>query len=108
MGPPGDPFRPLRSDHVLCADQPIAMVVAETFEDARDAAALVTAVYAEEENKLYVKRGKTDVGDAEAICEAVTRPTMRSRPPSRWSNRWRYRCTERLICWSASAPSWST
>lgn len=47
VGPPGDPFRPLRSDHVLCADQPIAMVVAETFEDARDAAALVTAVYAE-------------------------------------------------------------
>ncbi len=25
----------------------------------------------------YVKRGKTDAGDAEAICEAVTRPTMR-------------------------------
>ena len=27
--------------------------------------------------KPYVKRGKTDPGDAEAICEAVTRPTMR-------------------------------
>jgi transposase len=26
--------------------------------------------------KAYVKRGKTDVADAEAICEAVTRPTM--------------------------------
>jgi hypothetical protein len=26
--------------------------------------------------KPYVKRGKTDAGDAEAICEAVTRPTM--------------------------------
>lgn len=26
--------------------------------------------------KAYVKRGKTDAGDAEAICEAVTRPTM--------------------------------
>jgi len=25
----------------------------------------------------YVKRGKTDASDAEAICEAVTRPTMR-------------------------------
>ena len=24
--------------------------------------------------KPYVKRGKTDAGDAEAICEAVTRP----------------------------------
>ena len=27
--------------------------------------------------KPYVKRGKTDAGDAEAICEAVSRPTMR-------------------------------
>ena len=26
--------------------------------------------------KPYVKRGKTDAADAEAICEAVTRPTM--------------------------------
>src|ERR1700756_299585 len=27
--------------------------------------------------KAYVKRGKTDAADAEAICEAVTRPNMR-------------------------------
>ena len=27
--------------------------------------------------KAYVKPGKTDAGDGEAICEAVTRPTMR-------------------------------
>lgn len=27
--------------------------------------------------KPYVKRSKTDAADAEAICEAVTRPTMR-------------------------------
>jgi transposase len=26
--------------------------------------------------KPYVKRGKTDAADAEAICEAMTRPTM--------------------------------
>ena len=30
--------------------------------------------------KPYVKRGKTDAADAEAICEAVTRPTMRVVP----------------------------
>jgi transposase len=30
--------------------------------------------------KPYVKRGKNDVADAEAICEAVTRPTMRFVP----------------------------
>jgi transposase len=28
----------------------------------------------------YVKRGKTDAADTEAICEAVTRPTMRFVP----------------------------
>lgn len=30
--------------------------------------------------KPYVKRSKTDAADAEAICEAVTRPTMRFVP----------------------------
>ena len=30
--------------------------------------------------KPYVKHGKTDAADAEAICEAVTRPTMRFVP----------------------------
>src|SRR3712207_2293129 len=30
--------------------------------------------------KAYVKRGKDDAADAEAICEAVTRPTMRFVP----------------------------
>jgi transposase len=28
--------------------------------------------------KPYVKRGKSDAADAEAVCEAVTRPTMRA------------------------------
>ena len=30
--------------------------------------------------KPYVKRGKTDAADAEAVCEAVTRPTLRFVP----------------------------
>jgi transposase len=30
--------------------------------------------------KPYVKRSKNDVADAEAICEAVSRPTMRFVP----------------------------
>ena len=30
--------------------------------------------------KPYVKRGKTDAADAEAVCEAVTRPSMRFVP----------------------------
>jgi len=37
---------------------------------------LIPAAYV----KPYVERGKTDAADAEAICEAVTRPTMRFVP----------------------------
>jgi transposase len=37
---------------------------------------LIPAAYV----KPFVKRGKTDAADAEAICEAVTRPTMRFVP----------------------------
>ena len=37
---------------------------------------LIPAAYV----KPYVKRGKTDAIDAEAICEAVSRPTMRFVP----------------------------
>ena len=37
--------------------------------------------------KPYVKRHKNDATDAEAICEAVTRPNMRSSRPRRRSNR---------------------
>ena len=57
--------------------------------------------------KPYVKRGKTDAADAEAVCEAVTRPTMRfvPYPSSRPSSRRRCRCTGRAICWSNSVRS---
>ena len=41
-------FNPLQSDKILFSDQPIALVVAETFEQARGAANLVKTTYAEE------------------------------------------------------------
>ena len=58
--------------------------------------------------KPYVKRGKTDAADAEAICEAVTRLTCGSSRSSRPSSNRSCRSTERAICWFVSAPSWST
>ena len=33
--------------------------------------------------KAYVKRGKSDLRDAEAVCEAVQRPSMRFVPKSK-------------------------
>ena len=50
VGPPGSPFRPLHDERVLYAGQPIALVVAETFEAARDASALVRFSFSEEEH----------------------------------------------------------
>ncbi len=41
VGPPGSPFRPLYDDKVQFSGQPVALVLAETFEAARDAASLV-------------------------------------------------------------------
>jgi xanthine dehydrogenase YagR molybdenum-binding subunit len=45
VAPPGHPFRPLNSDHILFSGQPIALVVAMSYEAARDAASLVHAEY---------------------------------------------------------------
>lgn len=46
--PSGTPFRPLYNEHVLYSGQPIALVVAETFEAARYASSLVRVEYAME------------------------------------------------------------
>lgn len=57
--------------------------------------------------KPYVKRGKSDAIDAEAICEAVTRPTW-GLWRSRRSNSSPYcQSTERGASWFASAPNLS-
>lgn len=43
---PGHPFRPLESDRILFDGQPVALVVADSFEAARDAASLIQITYA--------------------------------------------------------------
>jgi xanthine dehydrogenase YagR molybdenum-binding subunit len=44
-GPPGSPFRALYDDKVMFSGQPVALVLAETFEAARYAASLVEISY---------------------------------------------------------------
>ena len=39
--------------------------------------------------KPYIRRQKNDAADAAAICEAMTRPSMRLSPCARWRTRWR-------------------
>ncbi|NUZ05888.1 xanthine dehydrogenase family protein molybdopterin-binding subunit [Piscinibacter koreensis] len=43
---PGSPFRPLYDDEIRFSGQPVALVVAESFEAARDAASLIRVEYA--------------------------------------------------------------
>jgi xanthine dehydrogenase YagR molybdenum-binding subunit len=45
IAPPGSPFRALYDDQVHFSGQPVALVVADTFENARDAAPLVKISY---------------------------------------------------------------
>lgn len=43
--PGGSPFKPLKDEHIHYSGQPVALVVAETFEAARDAASRVGVTY---------------------------------------------------------------
>ena len=63
---------------------------------------LIAPVYV----KPFVKRQKNDASDAEAICEAAQRPTMRfvAVKRARPSRRWR-RCFGPVIFWWGSAPN---
>jgi len=45
VAPPGSPFRALYDKHIVYSGQPVALVVAEDFDTARDAAALVRVTY---------------------------------------------------------------
>ncbi len=52
--PGGSPFKPFHSDGILYSGQPVALVLAETFEAARCAAALVRVDYEEEPHRTGV------------------------------------------------------
>ena len=57
--------------------------------------------------KPYVKRGKNDAADAEALCEAASRPTMRFVPVKRLSAQitsWP-RSSRRSIKWEPMKPA---
>lgn len=72
VAPPGHPFRPLHSDRILHDGQPVAFVVADSFEAARDAADLVRVVYVETEPM-------TDM--AAALPDSYVPPEKRSNIP---------------------------
>jgi xanthine dehydrogenase YagR molybdenum-binding subunit len=63
VAPPGHPFRPLDSGHILFDGQPIALIVAESYEAARDAASLVRAEYNVEEHCTELERKRSEAYD---------------------------------------------
>src|ERR1043166_675966 len=60
VAPGGSPYRPLYDDRILFSDQPVALVLAEEWEIARHAAALVRVEYEEEPHAtdLHAQRGE--------------------------------------------------
>jgi xanthine dehydrogenase YagR molybdenum-binding subunit len=63
VAPPGSPFRPLYSDRIQFSGQPVALVVAEDFDTARDAASLIRVEYEAEPHNtdLNVQRANSYV-----------------------------------------------
>ncbi len=63
VGPPGKPLRPLYNAEIHYSGQPIALVVAESFEIARHAAALVRVTYRAEahDTDFTAARGRAAV-----------------------------------------------
>jgi xanthine dehydrogenase YagR molybdenum-binding subunit len=76
VAPPGSPFRPLYDDKVMFSGQPVALVLGETFEAARHAAALVKISYEAEPHN-------TDFHEALAEKFLPKKPRDNYQPPKR-------------------------
>lgn len=60
VAPPGKPLRPLYDDRIHHSDQPIALVVAETLEAAREAASLIGVTYERAPHETDLERARHD------------------------------------------------
>ena len=69
IGMDGKPFRPLQSNEIVFNLQPIALVVAETFEQARFAASLVKVIYQTETPATDFDKAKSAAVPASAKPE---------------------------------------
>lgn len=77
VAPPGSPFRPLYDKRILYSGQPIALVVAETFELARYAATLVRVTYERYEHATDLAKQQLDA------YEPTEREGIELTPPPR-------------------------
>lgn len=72
--PPGSPFRPLYNDEVKYYAQPIALVVAETFEAARFGASRLRVEYEEEEFDSDLKKNIDQARDPKMGLATMLKP----------------------------------
>ena len=72
--PPGEVFKPLKSNEVFYNGQPIALVVAETFELARYAATLVKIEYQDEEFTTDLEANKGKARDPKKGLATMLKP----------------------------------
>ncbi|WP_034894899.1 xanthine dehydrogenase family protein molybdopterin-binding subunit [Gillisia sp. Hel_I_29] len=72
--PPGTPFKPLYDENVLYNGQPIALVVAETFETARYAASLIKITYEESKFKTSLLSNLQDSRSPKKGMATVVKP----------------------------------
>jgi xanthine dehydrogenase YagR molybdenum-binding subunit len=77
VAPPGSPFRPLYDDRILFSDQPVALVVAESFEAARYAASLVEVDYEAEPHNTDFQVARGEAFMPSKVKEGFVKPTSR-------------------------------
>ncbi|UZO81492.1 xanthine dehydrogenase family protein molybdopterin-binding subunit [Aquimarina sp. ERC-38] len=76
--PPGSPFKPLYDNEIKCNGQPVALVVANTFEKARYAASLLDIHYEEETFDTDLKNNLHQTKDPQVGIAHILKPL----PPS--------------------------
>ncbi len=72
--PPGSPFRPLHDAEIKYSGQPIALVVAETFEVARYAATLVRVTYDQTHHETDLEAHLSEARNPEAGIMNLLKP----------------------------------
>ena len=75
---PGETFFPMQDDIVHYAGQPVALVVADTLEQAQYAATLVEVSYAETRSVTTIDQGRADAYDS---GQDLRRPHARAAGP---------------------------
>ncbi len=84
--PGGSPFRPLFSGEIFWSGQPVALVLAETFEAARHAAALVLVTYEVDEHDTDMLASLDRAYKPRPMKAGFTPPSSKGDADAEWSD----------------------